>query len=58
MIRPWPLICRTNQTCRPVAVDLEVDYNKSVCIIKINFKKIYKKIIFIHEIFFLDYGNS
>ncbi|GBM82029.1 Ubiquitin carboxyl-terminal hydrolase 7 [Araneus ventricosus] len=30
MIRPWPLIYRTNQTCRPVAVDLEVDSNKSI----------------------------
>ncbi|GFR16255.1 ubiquitin carboxyl-terminal hydrolase 7 [Trichonephila clavata] len=30
MIRPWPLIYRTNQTCRPVAVDLEVDSNKHI----------------------------
>ncbi|XP_054712852.1 ubiquitin carboxyl-terminal hydrolase 7-like isoform X1 [Uloborus diversus] len=30
MIRPWPLIYRTNQTCRPVAVDFETDCEKPV----------------------------
>ncbi|GIY89443.1 ubiquitin carboxyl-terminal hydrolase 7 [Caerostris extrusa] len=30
MIRPWPMIYRTNQTCRPVAVDLEIDSNKHI----------------------------
>lgn len=30
MIRPWPIASRSNQTCRPLALDVEADLNKAV----------------------------
>lgn len=30
MIRPWPITYRTNQTCRPLALDMELDLDKTI----------------------------
>lgn len=30
IIRPWPISYRSNQTCRPLALDVETDLNKTV----------------------------